>query len=186
MEGIIMTTRKGALVFIAPGQVVSIEEDGDDYQPNGYALLFHPDLMRGTSPGLNMKGYTFFSYNVHEALHLSEHEKQIMLESFRKIEYELKRAIDKHSKKLIVSNIELFLDYCVRFYERQFITRNHAQTGVLEKFERLLNEYFQSDKPQTTGIRSVAFCADQLHFSANYFGDLIKKKQAIQHKNTYN
>ena len=168
--------QEGTLVFIAPGQVVSIEEDGEDYQPQGYALLFHPDLLRGTALGHNMKDYTFFSYNVHEALHLSEQEKQIVLECFRKIDYELKHAIDKHSKKLLVSNLELFLNYCVRFYDRQFITRDYGHTDVLEKFERLLNDYFGSEKPQTIGIPSVAFCASELHLSANYFGDLIKKE----------
>jgi len=98
------------------------------------------------------------------------------LECFNKIEYELQHAIDKHSKKLIVSNIELFLNYCVRFYDRQFITRDNDNRGVLEKFERLLNEYFQSEKPRTIGIPTVSYCADQVHLSPNYFGDLIKKE----------
>ena len=176
--------QEGTLVFIAPGQVVSIEEDGSDYKPSGTVLLFHPDLIRGTSLGPNIKNYTFFSYDVHEALHLSEEEKQIVFECFRKIDYEIKRSIDKHSKKLIVSNIELFLNYCIRFYERQFITRDHANTGVIEKFERLLNEYLLSEKPQTDGIPSVAYFAEQLHLSANYFGDLVKKetgKSALEH-----
>jgi len=176
--------QEGTLVFIAPGQVVSIEEDGSDYKPSGTVLLFHPDLIRGTSLGHNIKDYSFFSYDVHEALHLSEEEKQIVFECFHKIDYEIKRSIDKHSKKLIVSNIELFLNYCIRFYERQFITRDHANTGVIEKFERLLNEYLLSEKPQTDGIPSVAYFAEQLHLSANYFGDLIKKetgKSALEH-----
>ena len=176
--------QEGTLVFIAPGQVVSIEEDGSDYKPSGTVLLFHPDLIRGTSLGNGIKDYTFFSYDVHEALHLSEEEKQIVFECFRKIEYELKRSIDKHSKKLIVSNIELFLNYCTRFYDRQFITRDHANSGVLEKFERLLNEYLLSEKPQTDGIPSVAYFADRLHLSSNYFGDLIRKetgKSALEH-----
>ena len=176
--------QEGTLVFIAPGQVVSIEEDGSDYKPSGTVLLFHPDLIRGTSLGHNIKDYTFFSYDVHEALHLSEDEKQIVFECFRKIDYEIKRSIDKHSKKLIVSNIELFLNYCIRFYERQFITRDHANTGTIEKFERLLNEYLLSEKPQTEGVPSVAHFADQLHLSANYFGDLVKKetgKSALEH-----
>lgn len=116
--------QEGTLVFIAPEQVVSIEEDGSDYKPSGTVLLFHPDLIRGTSLGHNIKDYTFFSYDVHEALHLSEEEKQIVFECYRKIDYEIKRSIDKHSKKLIVSNIELFLNYCTRFYDRQFITRD--------------------------------------------------------------
>ncbi len=176
--------QEGTLVFIAPGQVVSIEEDGSDYKPSGTVLLFHPDLIRGTSLGHSMKDYSFFSYDVHEALHLSEEEKQIVFECFRKIDYEVKRSIDKHSKKLIVSNIELFLNYCTRFYDRQFITRDHANTGTVEKFEHLLNEYLLSEKLQTDGIPSVTYFADALHLSSNYFGDLIKKetgKSALEH-----
>jgi AraC-like DNA-binding protein len=176
--------QEGTLIFIAPGQVVSIEEDEEDYQPSGHALLFHPDLIRGTSLGQNIKDYTFFSYDVHEALHLSEGEKQIVMECFRKIEFEVQHAIDKHSKKLIVANIELFLNYCVRFYDRQFITRDYVNTGVVEKFEHLLNDYFASDKPQEIGIPAVAYFAKELHLSANYFGDLIKKetgKSALEH-----
>src|SRR5919202_6170144 len=161
--------QEGTLVFIAPGQVVSIEADEIDYQPSGRVLLFHPYLLRGTSLGHNMKDYSFFSYDVHEALHLSEHEKDIVLECFRKIEFEISHAIDKHSKKLIVANIELFLNYCVRFYDRQFIIRDHANTGILEKFEHLLNDYFSSEKPLQNGNPSVAYFANQLHLSANYF-----------------
>jgi AraC family transcriptional regulator, transcriptional activator of pobA len=168
--------QEGTLIFIGPGQVVSIEEDGEDYQPSGLALLFHPDLIRGTSLGQHIKDYTFFSYDVHEALHLSEGERQVVMDCFSKINYELRQSIDKHSKKLIVSNIELFLNYCVRFYDRQFITRDHACTGTVEKFDSLLNDYFNSDKPQEVGIPTVAYFANQLHLSANYFGDLIKKE----------
>lgn len=168
--------QESTLIFIAPGQVVSIEEDGEDYQPNGHALLFHPDLLRGTSLSHTMNEYGFFSYTVHEALHLAGDEKQLVLECFRKIDYELRRAIDKHSKKLIVANIELFLSYCVRFYDRQFITRDQANADVLDKFERLLNTYFASEKPQTIGLPTVGLLAAELHLSANYFGDLIKKE----------
>ncbi|ULQ50768.1 helix-turn-helix domain-containing protein [Flavihumibacter fluvii] len=168
--------QEGTLIFIAPGQVVSIEDDGEDYQPSGYALLFHPDLIRGTLLGQHMNDYTFFSYDVHEALHLAESERQVVMECFNKINYEFKQMIDKHSKKLILSNIELFLNYCVRFYDRQFITRDHANTGVLEKFEGLVDEYFSSDKPQETGIPSVSYFASTLHLSPNYFGDLVKKE----------
>jgi len=176
--------QEGTLVFIAPGQVVSIEEDGSDYRPSGHGLLFHPGLIRGTSLGHNMKDYTFFSYDVHEALHLSEEEKRIVFECFHKIDYEVRRPVDKHSKKLIVSNIELFLNYCVRFYDRQFITRDHASTGTVEKFERLLNDYLWSDRLQSDGLPSVAWFAAALNLSSNYFGDLIKKetgKPALEH-----
>ena len=168
--------QQGTLVFIAPGQVVSIEEDGDDYVPEGKVLLFHPDLLRGTALTHKMKDYTFFSYDVHEALHLSELERQIVLDCLSKIDYELKHAIDKHSKSIIVSNIELFLNYCVRFNDRQFITRDHENKGIVEKFDAFLNNYFGSDKLQNEGIPTVTMCASNLNLSSNYFGDLIRKE----------
>ncbi len=168
--------QEGTLVFLAPGQIAGIRSNGETYQPKGYALVFHPDLIHGTSLGKHIYDYTFFGYQSHEALHLSERERKIVLDCFSKIQYELEHAIDKHSKRLIVSNIELFLDYCIRFYDRQFITRDNVHKGILEKFETLLNEYYQSDKPQTIGLPSVAYCANELHLSAGYFGDLIKKE----------
>lgn len=167
---------EGTLVFIGPGQVVGEDNNGEYYQPKGVALVFHPDLIRGTSMGRHIQDYTFFSYDVHEALHLSESERKIIIDCFEKIRYELEHAIDKHSKTLIVSNIELFLNYCQRFYDRQFITRDLAHKGVLERFENLLESYWNSDKPLTIGLPSVGYCADQLNLSANYFGDLIKKE----------
>lgn len=168
--------QEGTLVFIAPGQVVKVENTGELYQPKGQALIFHPDLIHGTSLGRHIRDYTFFEYQSNEALHLSERERKIVLDCFTKIEYELEHAIDKHSKRLVVSNIELFLNYCVRFYERQFITRDNAHRGILEKFEYILNGYFQSDKPHTVGLPSVAYCAAELNLSPNYFGDMIKKE----------
>jgi len=168
--------QEGTLVFIGPGQVIGMSDTGETFQPKGRALLFHPDLIRGTSLGQHIKNYSFFSYESFEALHLSEQERQVVMDCLDKIEFELQHAIDKHSKTLIVTNIELFLNYCVRFYDRQFITRDNVNKGVLEKFEGLLDSYFQSNKPQTLGLPSVAYCADQLHLSANYFGDLIKKE----------
>ena len=163
------------LVFVAPGQIINVNIN-KDYKPQGYALLFHPDLIRGTSLGKHIDDYTFFSYETKEALHLSEKERKIVLDCFSKIQYELEHATDKHSRTLIASNIELFLNYCMRFYDRQFITRNEVNKDTLEKFEVLLNEYFQSDKPQTVGLPSVTYCAEQLHLSTNYFGDLVKKE----------
>ena len=168
--------QKGTLVFIGPGQVVSVENKGETYQPKGYALVFHPDLIHGTSLGKHIQDYTFFGYQSNEALHLSERERKIVLDCFSKIEYELEHAIDKHSRRLIASNIELLLNYCVRFYDRQFITRDDVHKGILERFENLLSEYFQTDKPQDIGVPSVAYCASELNLSANYFGDLIKKE----------
>lgn len=168
--------QEGTLVFLAPGQVAGVNSNRETYQPKGYALVFHPDLIHGTSLGRRMQDFSFFGYQSNEALHLSERERKIILDCFSKIQYELEHAIDKHSKRLIVSNIELFLDYCIRFYDRQFITRDNPHKGILERFENLLNEYFQSNKPLTIGLPSVAYCASELNLSANYFGDLIKKE----------
>ncbi len=178
----------GTLVFYAPGQFVSMENPKVVYQPMGFGLLFHPDFLIGTHLSKMIGQYKFFDYQTHEALHLSDNERQLILDIFAKIEFELKQPIDKHSKKLIASNIELFLDYCQRFYDRQFITRDVAHKGILEKFEELLNNYFESEKPHLIGLPSVAYFADELHLSANYFGDLIKKetgqsaKEYIQNK----
>lgn len=168
--------QEGTLVFMAPGQVAGVTSTGETYQPKGYALAFHPDLIHGTALGRHVQDYSFFGYQSNEALHLSERERQIVLDCFAKIDYELQQSIDKHSKKLIVANIELFLDYCMRFYDRQFITRDHVHQGILERLDTLLNHYFQSDAPLTNGVPSVAYCADQLSLSANYFGDLVKKE----------
>ena len=168
--------QEGTLVFLAPGQVIGYENNGQTYQPKGWALLFHPDLLRGTSLGRNIAGYTFFSYEVNEALHLSEQERQVVMDCLQNIQSELKHAIDKHSRTLIVSNIELLLNYSTRFYERQFITRNNVNRDVLAGFERLLGDYFAGDRPERDGVPSVRWCAEQLHLSANYFGDLVKKE----------
>jgi len=166
---------EGTLLFIAPGQVFGFEDAGKMVQPTGWTLVFHPDLIRGTHLGKRMNEYNFFSYDANEALHVSDAEREIVLECFRKIRYELEHAIDKHSRTLIVSNIELFLNYCVRFYDRQFVTREHVNKDVLSKFENLLNDYLHSDKPHTSGLPSVTYCAAQLNLSAKYLGDLIKK-----------
>ena len=176
--------QEGTLVFLAPGQVIGIDDNGEYFQPKGRALLFHPDLIRGTSLGRNMKDYSFFSYEVNEALHLSEQERGVIIDCLNNINEELNRGIDKHSKMLIVSNIELLLNYSIRFYDRQFITRENVNKDILSKFENVVNGYFQTDKPETIGLPSVRYCADQLHLSANYLGDLIKKetgKSAQEH-----
>lgn len=168
--------QEGTLVFIAPGQVVGVQPNLKTFEPKGWALVFDPELIRGTALGKHISDYSFFSYDVKEALHLSEKERQIVLDCFGKIEYELKQSIDKHSRTLIASNIELFLNYCTRFYDRQFITRDTPHKGIIERFEDLLIGYYASDKPKTTGLPSVAYCAAELNLSANYFGDLIKKE----------
>lgn len=168
--------QEGTLIFLAPGQVFSLEEPASEVKAKSYGLLFHADLLKGTPLARKMKDFSFFSYDVHEALHLSETEKQIIQDCFQKIEFELKRSVDKHSKSLIVSNIELLLQYCLRFYDRQFITRDYINQGILERFDRLLIDYLESPKLANEGVPLVAYCADQLHLSANYFGDLIKRE----------
>jgi len=176
--------QEGTLVFIAPGQVVGIGNIPGNPHPKGWALLFHPDLIRGTSLGRNIKRYTFFSYEANEALHLSVKERQIILDCLNKIDHELHQSIDKHSKTLIANNIELLLNYCMRFYDRQFITRNLVNKDILVRFENLLDNYLKSEMTKTTGLPTVKYCAEHLHLSANYFGDLIKKetgKSAQEH-----
>ena len=168
--------QEGTLVFTAPGQVVGVEDNGEVFQPKGWALLFHPDLIRGTSLGRSIDRYTFFSYESYEALHLSEQERHIVIDCLQNIAGELQHSIDKHSRTLIVSNIELLLNYSIRFYERQFTTRSDVNKDALSGFERLLNDYFRDDAPQRDGVPSVRWCAEQLHLSANYFGDLVKKE----------
>ena len=167
--------QEGTVTSFAPGQVVETEMQ-QGVKPSAHGLLFHPDLIKGTSLGQDIKQYSFFSYASAEALHLSEEEKGIFMDCLEKIEMELQHPIDKHSKRLISRNIELLLDYCMRFYERQFITRSESNKSILVKFEALLDDYFQSDKPQTDGLPSVKYFADKVFLSPNYFGDLIKKE----------
>ncbi|MEN9947279.1 MAG: hypothetical protein RL106_102, partial [Bacteroidota bacterium] len=167
--------QEGTLVFMAPGQLAGINNK-EVYRPKGHALVFHPDFLHGTSLAKRMYEYSFFGYQSNEALHLSERERKIILDSLAKIQFELEHAIDKHSKRLIISNIELFLDYCLRFYDRQFITRDFPNKSILERFEQLLDNYFSSDKLSSIGMPTVAYCANELNLSANYFGDLIKKE----------
>ena len=168
--------QEGTIVAIAPGQVAGVEDNGEEFQPKGWALVFHPDLIRGTSLGRNIRSYSFFSYEANEALHLSEQERAIVVDCLHKIRTETEHAVDKHTRRLITANIELLLDYCVRFYERQFLTRSQVNSDLLIRFETLLDAYFSSDRPQSEGLPSVKYFAEQLHLSANYFGDLIKKE----------
>jgi AraC-like DNA-binding protein len=166
----------GTLIFIGPGQTYGIDSKGEAIKPSGYALVFHPDLITGTHLDKTIKDYSFFSYEVTEALHLSKKERQTIIDCFKKIVTEMEQNIDNHSKTLIVSNIELLLNYCMRFYDRQFITRSNVNKDILVRFENLLEVYFKSEKASASGLPGVAYCADQLHLSANYFGDLIKKE----------
>lgn len=168
--------QEGTIVSFAPGQVVEVNMIEEEVRPQVYGILFHPDQIRGTSLGQNIRNYGFFSYLSNEALHLSERERQIVLDCLEKISSELEHAIDKHSKQIITMNIELLLNYCLRFYERQFITREVVNKDILQKFEQYLDEYWVSNLSQEKGLPSVRYFADKACLSPNYFGDLIKKE----------
>lgn len=167
--------QEGTVVCFAPGQVVTTEME-KGVRPAARGILFHPDLISGTSLGKDIKQYSFFSYDSTEALHLSDKEKEIILDCLDKIEMELEHSIDKHSKRLISRNIELLLDYCMRFYERQFTTRSETNNDILAKFEQLLDEYFKGEQIRREGLPTVKYFADKVYLSPNYFGDLIKKE----------
>lgn len=175
---------EGTMVFIGPNQIIKHEPEGEIHQPYGKALIFHSDLIKGTNLGKHIHEYTFFSYASYEALHLSNKEREKILVCFDNIENEIIQNIDRHSKKLILSNLELLLNYCTRFYDRQFITRENIGQGIIEQFEQHLNEYLRHEKLQEIGLPTVSFFADTLNLSPNYFGDLIKKetgKSAIEY-----
>ena len=148
----------------------------DRTQINVLGILFHPDLLRGTTLGKNIKNYTFFSYEVNEALHLSEEERNIVTDCLKIIRMELEHGVDKHSKTLLVNHIELLLNYCMRFYERQFTTRSKANRDVLTRFEQLLADYFEGTLAERDGLPTVKYFADKLCLSPNYFGDMFKKE----------
>ena len=164
--------QEGTIVCFAPGQTA----ETNPTTVNAHGILFHPDLLRGTSLGKNIKKYTFFSYEVNEALHLSEEERSIVMDCLKIIRMELEHGVDKHSKTLLVNHIELLLNYCMRFYERQFITRGKTNRDVLTRFENLLDEYFESTLAEQDGLPTVKYFADKLCLSSNYFGDMFKKE----------
>ncbi|MCW3806791.1 helix-turn-helix domain-containing protein [Plebeiibacterium marinum] len=168
--------KEGTLLFISPGQVVKIKRSEQENSKTGWVLIFHPDLLLSSSLSKIMHDYSFFSYESNEALHVSQRERSLVFESFAKIGYEINERIDKHSKKLIINSIQMLLDYSMRFYDRQFITRENTNKGIIEQFERYLNDYFRSEKPQNIGLPSVTLIARELHLSTNYFGDLVKKE----------
>ena len=167
--------QEGTVASYAPGQAITVSHR-PDYTPNALGVLFHPDLIRGTELGKDIGQYSFFSYDVREALHLSEEEKGIFRDCLVKMQTELNHSIDNHSRKLICRNIQLLLDYCMRFYERQFITRHCVNHDVLTRFEQLLNSYFADGRAAKEGLPTVRHFAEECYLSPNYFGDLVKKE----------
>lgn len=170
---------KGSVVCLAPGQVIGIEDNGETFQPHGWALLFHPDLIKGSSLATRMREYSYFSYEVNEALHVSDAERELIVDCLHKISMELDNGDDRLSRRLITTNIELLLDYCLRFYQRQFASREKSNKDILVRFEQLLDEYFSSEKQLENGFPTVNWCAAQLCLSPNYFGDLMKKETGM-------
>ena len=157
----------------APGQVIHVEPNPEVIIPKWTAIVFHPDLLNRTSLGKNISRYEFFDYTSNEALHLSSAEIEIFRGVLSMIQQELNRSIDKHSRELIVSNIELLLNYCLRFYDRQFITREEINHSVVKKFTALLDQYI-ANQAQQEGFPSIAYFADKCCYSPKYFGELVK------------
>ena len=157
----------------APGQVVKVEPNPDVPFAKFTALVFHPDLLNRTALGRQMSRYEFFDYSSTEALHLSVQEVEVFRGVIAMIEQELHHAIDKHTRELIVSNIELLLNYCLRFYDRQFITREEINHSVVKRFMELLDDYISS-KALREGLPTVAYFADKCCLSSGYFGNLVR------------
>jgi AraC-like DNA-binding protein len=179
----------GNLICIAPNQTIEIDNE-IEHKENmmGWGLFFHPDLIRATSLNDKLKSYSFFNYEVSEALHLSDKEKNILFECVQKIHTELQENIDDHSQSIIVSTIELLLNYCSRFYGRQMITRSLTNKSIIAQIETILNNYFVETNVKEQGLPSVKFLADNVNLSSNYLSDLLKKetgKNAQEHIHFY-
>ena len=167
--------KKGTVICVAPGQIGGKEDNGERVMLTGWALLLHPDLLHGTTLEKAIKNYSFFDYRVNEALHMTDEEHGILTSLMRQIRDELRKRHDELQDSIIVGYIELVLNFCQRFYNRQFITRKFDNSDMLMKFDRLLHDYFDGNMQLTLGLPTVQFCADKLCMSSNYFGDMIKK-----------
>jgi len=179
----------GVLCFVSPLQFLSLEmKPGVEVEPTGYLLLIHPDFLWGTSLAKKIKSYEFFSYQINEALFLSDKEEKIIVDLFKNIEKEYQTNIDKFTQELIVAQLELFLIYAERFYERQFFTRKKSSHELLERFEEVLSQYFENGNLIENGIPSVKTIAEQMNISPNYLGSLLRihtqqnTQQHIQNK----
>lgn len=164
---------EGSLMFTAPNQVISPNPDVQIEE--GWGLIFHPDLLNNSALGEKINSYSFFHYDVNEALHISEDEKLILTDCVEKIRKEYTQNIDKHTQTVIQNNIELLLSYCDRFYDRQFITRAKASHDIVQQFEKLLKDYFRKDSLSGLGLPDVKYFASLLNLSANYLSDLLKR-----------
>lgn len=171
--------QNGTLIFVAPGQVIEIEDEIESPEGRDWGIFFHPDLLFGTDLNNTIKNYSFFDYATNEALHLSLKERDTLNDIVKKLEDEISINIDKHSQRLIVSNIELLLNYCTRYFDRQFITRSKTNHGILTKLEAILDEYFDSGISLSNGLPTVKYIAEKLNLSSNYLSDLLKKETGL-------
>ncbi|WP_343670827.1 helix-turn-helix transcriptional regulator [Chitinophaga sp.] len=163
----------GVMTFIAPNQVLAFKQ-GDVLPPEGLVLHFHPDLLAGYPLSKTIKGYSYFSYEVNEALHLSEQEEEILENIFKNIEREYHNNIDKYSQDVIVAQIELLLQYSNRFYNRQFITRKIVNDEILIRLENVLTDCFTDENLSENGLPTVQFISEQLNVSPNYLSDMLR------------
>jgi len=163
---------EGGMFFVSPNQITGAH--GPISDQSGYTLLFHPDFLLGYQLAKKIKSYGFFSYSVNEALHLSEKEKTTIISVFESIEEELKGRIDNFSQDVVISQIELLLNYANRFYSRQFITRKAASSDLLQKVEDILHNYFQSPQAQNRRLPTVQFLSEQVNVSASYLSDMLR------------
>ncbi|WP_293918171.1 MULTISPECIES: helix-turn-helix domain-containing protein [unclassified Sphingobacterium] len=177
---------EGMMTFTKPGQVFSVTAVNDN-PVAGYMLVFKSELIRPYSLGKNIGMYGFFDYQIAEALHLSEKEEKIISSLLKQMQDELKNNIDSYSQDVIVSHLDLLLNYSNRFYNRQFLTRKAVNTDLLSQLEQILNDYFDDEAPLISGLPNVKFIATQLHLSPNYLSDLLRNttgqnaQQYIQH-----
>ncbi len=167
--------KKGTVICVAPGQIGGKEDNGEEVMLTGWALLFHPDLLHGTPLEKSIRNYSFFDYRVNEALHMTDEEHDILASLMRQMRKELTGKPDELQNAILVNYIELALNFCQRFYNRQFTTRKIENSDILTRFEHLLRDYYDQKLQLTLGLPSVQYCADKLCMSANYFGDVIKK-----------
>lgn len=177
---------EGVMVFSAPGQVYASTKAIHPGDINGWMLFFHPDLIRNTNLGNLIDEYSFFNYEVVEALHLSEDEERKINDCVANIKSEYEQRIDNHSHRVIVSNLELLLNYCLRFYERQFNTRTNQSKDIVAQFEKALKGYFKDNKHLEEGLPSIQYFAEKAHLSQHYFSDLLKKESGRSPKDHIN
>lgn len=167
--------KDGSLICVSPGQIGGKEDDGERSSIGGWAILFHPDLIRGTQLEKEIGSYSFFDYSVNESLHMNENEREIVISIIKRIKSEVENPRDGLQNEILVSYLSLLLKYCQRFYNRQFITRKLSNSDMLSKFDSFLKGYFAEGLQTSNGLPTVGLCAEHLCMSVNYFSDLIKK-----------